>query len=174
MKNIFLYRLILGLLVPVLAIQGCKDDVNLPDQPLSDYIQVYMPQAVNGPVNKTLIVSDIPLDIIYGADYGGFGYPPEDVTVKFTVRKELVDSFNINNGTNYSLLPSDKYQLSDTVATIPKGQLATDPLKISIQTHAEEGWPTGDTYVLPVSIRESSIKINENLRTTYFVIQINQ
>ncbi|WP_169818780.1 BT_3987 domain-containing protein [Niabella ginsenosidivorans] len=152
---------------------GCKQEINLPDQPLSDYIKVYMPQAANGPVTYNFSNARDTATIIYGADYGGQGYPSEDVSVSFAVNAALADSFNLANNTSYSLLPEKSYRLNTAAATIGKGRLSTEPLKITIIT---KGINAPDdlskTYILPVTIKNASININEKLRTSFCIINI--
>lgn len=171
MKN----NLIISLtIISAIIISGCKDKVDLPVQPLSDYIQVYMPQAVNGPVTYNFSTSDTALPTItYGADYGGLGYPKEDLSVTFGVDATAVDKFNTANNTNYTLLPAKSYKLSDTVAIIKKGEVSTNPFKVTLfTTGGNSPDDISKTYVLPVSIKSASSKVNENLRTSYYIINI--
>ena len=171
MKN----KLIISLtIISTIIFSGCKDNVDLPDQPLSDYIQVYMPQAVNGPVTYNFSTSDTASPTItYGADYGGDGYPSKDVSVTFGIDTAAVDRFNLANNTNYTLFPAKSYKLSDSVAIIKKGEVSTNPFKVTLFTTG--GNAPGDiskTYVLPISIKSASAKVNENLRTSYYIINI--
>ncbi|GAA4791076.1 hypothetical protein GCM10023231_18740 [Olivibacter ginsenosidimutans] len=172
MKQLLIYRIIAACLICVVALFACKDEVNLPDQPLADYAQIYMPQAVNGPVNKTLTRIDEPQLLIYGADFGGQDYPTTDISVTFSVSQASVDSFNVANNTNYVLLPASKYKLSAETAVIPSGKLATDPLTIAIFTGEPNAMDPATTYLLPISITESSFQVNEKLRTTYFILRV--
>ncbi|MDO6429617.1 DUF1735 domain-containing protein [Flavitalea sp. BT771] len=166
-------HIILTVLVISSAMAGCKEEVNLPPQPLSKYIQLYMPQAVNGPVTYNLNTGDtIPPVIIYGADYGGADYPDQDIPVTFTVDASLVDTFNISHNTNYTLLPSKSYKMSELNGVIKKGQLATEPLKISITLKGDSAPDISKAYILPVTITKSAVQVNENLRTAYFIINI--
>jgi len=164
---------ILAALIISLIMTGCKEEVNLPSQPLSKYIQLYMPQAVNGPVTYNLSTGDTTQPkIIYGADYGGAGYPDQDVPVTFSVDASVVDTFNILHNTNYSLLPAKSYKLSDLDAVIKKGELATEPLKISITVKGDSAPDISRAYILPITILKSPVHVNENLRTAYFIINI--
>lgn len=149
---------------------GCKDMVELPDQPLSNYTQIYMPQAVNSPANKTLSISAEPQVIIYGANFGGQDYPDRDISLKFVVDPTLVATYNAANNTNYELLPADSYTIGSTEAVIRKGELTTGPLKIGVKTSGAGALPLFKTYLLPVSISETDFKVNEALRTTMFVV----
>lgn len=168
MKN---KKLILAALLTIGIAYGCKDEVDLPDQPLENYMQIYMPQAVNSPVNKVLNISDEPQEIIYGANFGGQDYPEQRIDLKFVVSPALVDTFNKKNNTAYELLPPSTYTMSDADAAIPSGKLTTGPLKISVTTSGPSAVTMFKTYLLPVSISGTSYKVNENLRTTYYLIK---
>lgn len=170
MKNNLLKSLIAIALLSVHT--GCKDEVELPDQPLSNYMQIYMPQAVNSPVNKTLSVAQEPQVLIYGANFGGQDYPEQDIPVKFVVDPALVTAYNTANNTNYELLPASAYTLSSTEAVIPKGKLTTGPLKIAVKTTGTDAVPLFKTFLLPVSISGTDFKVNESLRTTLFVVKV--
>lgn len=150
---------------------SCKDDFNLPDQPVDSYTRVYMPQAVNAPTVKVFKITDSVQTLTYGAVYGAQGYPETDIPVTFTVSKNKVDSFNTANKTSYPLLPDGSYTLSATNAVIPKGQVSTAPLSISFKTNGAGAMPALKTFVLPVSIAGTSVKVNEPLRTTFYLVK---
>jgi hypothetical protein len=164
---------ILAALIISFTMTACKEEVNLPPQPLSKYTQLYMPQAVNGPVTYNLNTGDtVQPMIIYGADYGGAGYPDQDIPVSFTVDASLVDSFNITHNTNYTLLPEKSYKMSEMNAVIKKGQLATEPLSISVTVKGDNAPDISKAYILPVTIIKTPVTVNENLRTAYFIFNI--
>ncbi|MFB2117882.1 BT_3987 domain-containing protein [Parapedobacter sp. 2B3] len=159
-----------GLAVALLvSLGGCEDEVQLPNQDESQYNQVYMPLAVNNPVAHTLTVADEPQELIYGANYGGRGYPEADIAVRFSVNQALVASFNEANGTDYELLPEGAYTLEAAEATIPKDELATQPLSLSVNTTGEGAVAMFKTYLLPLTV-QSSFKVNEQLQTTYYLV----
>jgi hypothetical protein len=149
--------------------QGCKDEVNLPDQDETKYNQIYMPQSVNGVVTAMLPVAAEAQTLIYGANFGGKGYPENDIKVSFSVDAALVEAYNAANNTDYELLPADSYQLSGTETVIKKGILATEPLKVAVKTSGVSAIPMFKKYLLPISIN-SDFNINPNLKTTYFLI----
>ncbi len=153
---------------------GCKEDVNLPDQPLSEYISVYMPQAANGPVTYNFSTSDtVRSSIIYGANYGGQDYPKEDIKITFSIDGDaVVDSFNTANNSSYVLLPAKSYRIDDPEGVIKKGELATKPFKVTVFTTGENAPDLSKTYILPITIKSSSVKVNEKLRTNFCIINI--
>lgn len=168
-KN-FLAVMLLGIMGYLVLNSGCKDDINLPDQPLDSYNKVYMSAAARGNLAVTLNVSDALQTITYGASIGGYGYPDADIPVSFTVNPQLVAEFNSENNTNYPMLPDESYTLSGNTALIPKGSLSTAPLSISVKTKGAGSITAFRTYILPMSISTSEAAINESLRTTYYLI----
>ena len=164
------YKLLLALALG-LAATNCKDDFNLPDQPLDVYVKVYMPQAVNGPVVKTLKISDSAQSLVYGANLGGLDYAANDISVNFSVDNSRIDSFNKANKTSYTALPDGSYSLSAATAIIPQGKVSTDPLSITFKTKGAGAMEALKTYLVPVSITGTKINVNEALRTTFFVVK---
>lgn len=150
---------------------SCKDKYDLPAQPLSGYTKIYMPEAVNNPVNYTLKITDSTQTIVYGANYGGQDYPSQDIPVTFTVNNSLVDSFNTANGTNYAIMPDGAYVLAKTAAVIPKGGLSTGPLEIAVRTSGAGSMEALKDYLLPLTLSAASVSINEPLRTTFYTIK---
>jgi len=153
------------------VLSGCKDNVILPYQPINSYNQIYMPEAVNGPVVKILKITDSAQTLVYGANYGGQGYPGSDISVNFEVNKALADSFNVANKTSYPLLPDGSYILSANSAVIPKGKVSTTPLTISVKTTGPGAMDALKTYVLPVGITGNPVKVREALRTTFYLVK---
>ncbi|MCQ6960762.1 BT_3987 domain-containing protein [Mucilaginibacter aquariorum] len=149
--------------------QSCKNEVNLPNQDESSYNQIYMPQAANGVVSGTLEVKPAEQFLIYGANYGGRGYPAQDIKVSFNVDASLVATYNAANNTSYKILPPESYRLGATEAVIRKGDLATAPIKVIVKTTGEKAIPMFTTYLLPVTL-SADFKINEKLKTTYFLV----
>ncbi|GAA4785693.1 DUF1735 domain-containing protein [Olivibacter ginsenosidimutans] len=151
---------------------SCSDKVDLPPQSEEDYIQLYMPQAVDGPISKNLVVSDEPQEAIYGAYYGGINYPSSDLKIQFSVDAAVIDSFNNANETNYELLPKESYTLSSTETMIKKGTLGTEPQKVSFITKGEHAMEVLKNYILPISLSSPDLKINPALKTTFFLIRV--
>ncbi|MDN3580899.1 BT_3987 domain-containing protein [Mucilaginibacter flavus] len=169
-SNISKYILFFGLAASSL-LYGCKDKVDLPNQPVDSYSKVYMPEAVNNPVVKTFKITDSVQTATYGADFGGQDYPTTDIPITFTVNSAMVDSFNVVNKTNYPLLPAASYTLSNTSGTILKGQLSTSPFSISFKTKGDGAMDALKTYLLPISIATSAAKVNPVLRTTFYQVK---
>jgi hypothetical protein len=168
LKNIIKVNTVL---VIATALYGCEATVDLPNQPLEAYSKIYMPQAVNGAISKTLKIKDSVQTVIYGANFGGLGYPDADIALSFNVNKAVVDSFNTANKTNYPILPDGSYTLSNPTAVIQKGALSTAPFNIAFKTVGAGAMNALKTYVLPISVSSSTSKVNEALRTTFYLIK---
>jgi len=167
-------KLLFAVLATCSTLFGCKDKIDLPDQPLENYIRVYMPQAVNGGIiTKTFKITDSAQTVIYGANYGGYGYPEADIPVTFSVNKTVVDSFNLANKTSYPVLPDGTYTLSAGSSTIPKGQLSTIPLSIAFKTKGAGAMDALKSYLLPITVatNKNQVKVNEALSTTFYVVK---
>lgn len=158
---------ILSLCVAGVVFSSCKSDTSIGAN--GKYAKIYMPQAINYPATHSLIMTDSTQTLIFGANYGGPDYPKSDIPVHFAVDSALVDSFNASNGTKYKDLPTDAYKISSQTATIPKGKLQTQPLKMKITTVGALK-PHVD-YLLPIKLEtDHNVPINKDLQTTYFHI----
>lgn len=167
------YR-ILSILLGVMCTSwfGCKDEVDLPDQPLENYVNVYMPQGANGAVTTNLKVKDnLVQTAVFGANYGGYGFPGSDIPVSFAVDNSLVATYNTANRTNYQVLPASSYTLSATASVIPQGKLNTSPLKINFKTSGAGAMDAFTSYLLPVTLSCQNVKVSESLKTVYYVVR---
>ncbi len=157
------------LLLPVaISFQSCKQElISSPEQ----YSKIYMPQAVDSPAVRNLIMTDTLQSIVFGAEFGGIENSPADIAVRFQDNLSLVSAYNTKSGTAYLPMPSSAYTLTGTEATIKAGGLTTGALRIKVKTVG--GIEPLKEYLLPVSISEvnSSVPVNEKLRTTYFLIK---
>jgi hypothetical protein len=137
-----------------------------------DYVKIYMPQAIGNPVTYNFVMSDTDQTIIYGANYGGTGYPESNINIEFQVDNSLVDSFNLKNEVSYSPMPPKSYQLEMTQAVIPKGKVSTEPLEIKIKTIG--ALKSSVKYLLPLRISKAGKdSISISLEVTYFLITAN-
>jgi hypothetical protein len=164
-------RIILLLATCTLLLAACHDKYDLPSQPLSNYTKIYMPEAVNNPVTYTLKITDSPQAIVYGANYGGQDYPAQDIPVTFTVNNALVDSFNTANNTSYAVMPDGAYLLAKASSMIPRGQLTTGPLELTIRTNGAGSIEALKNYLLPVTLSSTSARVNGSLQTTFYTIK---
>ncbi|WP_086478226.1 MULTISPECIES: BT_3987 domain-containing protein [Arenibacter] len=95
----------------------------------------------------------------------------EDIDVEIAYSKELIDTFNENNGTDYAPFPAENLTFSGTTAKIKKNEKSSDTLKISIST---PGLDQDQIYLLPVEIKKVSsdkIELNKAMNVKYFVLK---
>lgn len=149
-----------------LLFASCGRDSDLLSNISDSIAVVYMPQAVNSPAAYSFDRSVATDSIIYGACYGGPHAPASDIQVQFRADASLADRFNVNNYTNYPVLPEGSYELEQSASVIPAGKYNTPALKLRVRFDKLDG--VGN-YLLPVSITTDA-KVNEALRTTYFLV----
>lgn len=166
-KNIY-SSILVGLCLALCTV-SCKYDTDIANP--EKYVKIYMPQAVGGPDIHTLAMTDTAQILIYGANYGGTGYPDQDIPVHFEVRDDLVGGYNAAHGTNYLPIPDDAYELEADDAIIPKGKLSTKALSLKIITVNK--LEDRVKYLIPIHItttgKDSSV--NKSLATTYFIVE---
>lgn len=150
-----------------LTLGGCSNDGNLMDHVSDSTSNVYMPQALQTPAVFTFNRDDTQTELIYGACFGGPHANNKDILVEFSPAPGLVSSFNNQYFTNYPVMPAGSYELEQSSAAIPSGKVNTPPLKVRLHLDKLEGI---GGYLLPVTI-QSSNKLNDRLKTTYFLVK---
>lgn len=158
--------IIAGILIAVST--SCeKELIDNPDQ----YSRIYMPQAIEKPAERSFVMADTLQTIYFGAAYGGVDDQPNDINVSFKVSAALLDSFNIKNETDYSLMPEGSYSIEKNEAFIPSGNFNSEALKIKVKTVG--GLEPLKDYLLPVTIEQVTpqVEINKELQTTYFLVR---
>ncbi len=160
-------RVVVALLGCLLTI-GCKYDTDIAHP--EDYVKIYMPQAIDNPATYNLIMSDTAQLIVYGANYGGVGYPASDIKVHFEADPSLTADYNAAHQTAYLPMPDGSYELETAEAVIPKGKTSTDPLTLKVKTIGS--LDPNVQYLLPIKITTSvDSLLNDKLKITYFVIR---
>ncbi len=114
----------------------------------------------------------MPDTLYFGAAFGGFVYPEEDIVCEFEVLEDRVAAYNTENFTNYDVLPSNSYKLDGLTATIKKGELSSNTLKIAVDTESE-AIEIEKEYMLPIRLQSisGSYPVNEERRIAYFVVR---
>lgn len=107
-----------------------------------------------------------------GVNYGGKGYPGEDIHVKIQFNQKAFDSINairVLNGQNiYYKFPDGSYTIDKQEFTIRKGELNSDYGYITYKPNSFD--PKKD-YLLTYSITDAQgYKINQTGKTTFFVV----
>ncbi len=128
---------------------------------------VYMPQATRLPAEYVFQRNAQYAEMIYGASYGGPHTPKSDISVRFSIDPGKTGNFNDEFFTQYPIMPDGSFELERQEAVIAAGQVATAPLNIKVHLDKLEG--VGG-YLLPVTVT-SGVKMNEQLRTTYFLVK---
>lgn len=137
----------------------------------AQYSRIYMPQATEYPASRPLIMADTMQTIVMGAAYGGVDDQPNLINVRFAVNNSLVDTFNKKNNTAYLPMPAGSYQIDALDAVISPKSFSSNSLKIKVKTVG--GLNSKTNYLLPVTLETAtpSLKVNEQLRTAYFLIR---
>ena len=158
------------LLVGMIIMASCKDNTPIPKGTLDGSDKIYIPAAGKISTPVTLKMKDSVQAFTIGATYGALGSPDKDISVKLEANPSMVATFNAANATNYPLLPADSYTFNGNTV-IPKGGLNTELLQIKVNPNNK--LTLFKEYLLPISITQVSdgIKINENLRTAYYVVK---
>lgn len=158
--------------VVVVMMTACQPDVEIPKaDEEAGYAKVYMPQAEGGVRKYTLDISSEPETFFFGVAFGGTGYPSSDIEATIAVNRNLVESYNTEHRTSYPVLSEDIYSVSDSNVVLSAGDLSSSVIKITINTEAMI--PFTD-FLLPVqveSINDSSVPLNEDLKTAYYLIR---
>ena len=169
MKNFNQYLLIIFVGISILTIKGCEDAPSgLDDEPETN-ASIYMSNASESP--HLLELNDKSDNIFtFKGSFEGSDFSKNDVTVNFSIDSEMVQSFNEENSTSYSILPEENYRLSENEATIPAGKISTPTLELKVNLEPD----LEDTeYILPISISTESegVSVNPDLKTSYLIVE---
>ncbi len=145
-----------------------QDDLNV-DNP-ENYTRIYTVNAVDDASKNTL---SFPLErdtsLMVYANLSGIRNPGCDVTVKFRVAPELVDTYNQKHQSNYPMVLDGSYTIENLEAVIPNGKYISSPIRIAINSQAFDGV---GVFLLPVRIENVTpdLAVNESLQTAYLRI----
>lgn len=164
MKKIFTI-----LTVILVALSCSKNAIDVED--LSRFKTLYIIQAGEGYPSHTLNITDSIQSIAISAGLGGKDRTDKDIHITMQAQPELVAQYNEENRTDYRIMPSGSYEISDNRVTIEKGKPYSTPLTIAFKTM--DYIEPGASYLLPVSIAEADvdIPINAGLKTAYIHIR---
>lgn len=105
-------------------------------------------------------------------------YPSEqDVTLSIAVDPSLVASYNARHNTSWAMLDAKYYSLSDEQITIPAGKIMSDAVTLHLKKLLGEGeeqvgaLALDQTYLLPVTIKHSSVPALHSSSTIYYVVK---
>jgi hypothetical protein len=129
------------------------------------YTSIY-PQYDNG-ITLTGDTGSFPINLNYT---GAIAVAPQEITITLTLDTAALSAFNANQGTSYTLAPSDDIAYATSV-TIPKG-VNTTQIHAVVTTNSD--WDYSKTYALPLTISASSYGIvSSNFGTAIYTFVAN-
>ena len=136
------------------------------------YSKVYMPLSVNKTLSYNLAIDEADeKEVKIYANIGGLVKTERDLIVTFRIEKDSLATYNVQNNTQYTLLPDDVYEFTDSVVTIPAGQTCSS-LPAIVNIHAAKLSEAGK-YLLPVklvSVVGGDYEINQSRDIVYILI----
>lgn len=96
---------------------------------------------------------------------------PESMDIKVTYKPDasLVDEYNQIYNDTARVVPSDNYELTESVSVIKSGALQGNDIEVVFKNLSSLNRDL--IYVLPVTVADSDIDFLSSTRTTYFVIK---
>ena len=159
-------RIIIAFLVLTGFFSCSKNPVLIKDA--ASYSSLYIPQAAQNPFKVSVFVLDSTQTYSINAYFGGSIKPSKNINVTFSINPDMVDSFNAQNGTAYSLLPSNAYKLEKNSATIQAGSFSSESINIDIITTTN--FPAFTSFILPVTIQSGDAPVKKAVSTIYFQV----
>lgn len=98
-----------------------------------------------------------------------------DINVSLKIEKELVDDFNIDNGTEYPIFPLEAIEkINDNLLILANSMKSGSSFELTFNMEALESVNAG-TYLLPITLSEVSgdAVISTNRNTVYLVINLS-
>lgn len=92
-----------------------------------------------------------------------------DIIVTYKVDASLVSQYNMTYEDNAIILPSEYYELTETVSTIAAGTVKGNDVEINFKNLSRLDRDL--IYVLPITVAQSNIAFLNSARNTYFVIK---
>lgn len=86
------------------------------------------------------------------------------------VDEQALDTYNKKNGTNYILLPTDKYSFSEKEVTIQAGKVSCWSSKYYYSTKTQEMLDSGNKYALPISIMHTDGNLLESMQNMIYLM----
>ena len=119
--------------------------------------------------NIPTLTKDITVTLAYPSE--------EDVTATVAVDEGLVAAYNEKHGTSFAIVPSQYLDFSSQSVTIPAGKTTSETVTVRLKGLMGEGEAqTGaigidETYLLPIRISASNMKIMESSSIAYYVLK---
>lgn len=156
MKNLTKYILSSMLVAASLPLTTACSDDEATDPYDINYVYIYSPTTTDNTLeykgNGTFVTSIAEQAIINPVRCTKPA--PQDITVNFTIDASLIESYNQENGTDYTLLQN--VQLENSTLTIRKGEyISADSLKVKY-TDMSEFQNGVEKYIVPISMTTAS------------------
>lgn len=131
---------------------------------------IYLKEARSNPFERTMFIGDAGDTFRYTAFYKGASQPGTDIPLRFFVDPGKVREYNAANGTDYKVLPTGSYTLTQSSASIP--QSAVSALPGEVEVTGKGNFKPFENYLLPVSVEsaDGSVPSDRELATVYYVI----
>lgn len=105
-------------------------------------------------------------------------YPSaQDVTVSVAVDPSMTANYNARFGTNWPAIDAKYYELSEENVVIPAGKTTSEVVKLRFKELLGAGeeetgaLPLDETYLLPLTITQSSIAVLNASSTVYYLVK---
>lgn len=143
LRNISYRIALVGMMLPMVS--GCNDaDLS----PIGN--AAYISEAQKDP-STTVLVEDDGATASLTVRMGGKA--EREHSFRIEVDPDVLTRFNALNGTSYTLLPKANYTIPSDPLLIATGEVAANPVNISIHSYTSEMDESGQTYALPVTLR---------------------
>ena len=171
MKNIFKYSVAIALMAVGLA--SCEEmpDYQTTIDAAPDFIYVN-PQG--GDIFSTVVVhrpdgSEGSYTAEFQVKYNTAKH--EEVTAAVVYAPELVEEYNLKNGTSYAVLAKDYFTLENDTVTVPADTTASrDTVRIILNESADLSALTEPAYLAPFTVMADGAAVSENLGAVWFVV----
>lgn len=154
------------------GITACENPVStdLNVDNAASYTRIYTINAYDD-VSKNTMLFRLDRDTTFRvyANLGGIVPSESDITVRFKIAPELMESYNATRETPAYMIPEDCYSVENLETIIPAGQLVSNPIVIRVDGEHFNGV---GPYILPITIESVSpdYVVQESLRTAFLHI----
>lgn len=157
----FVSALVGGLMVSMLC--GCDDaDYKVIDD------AIYLSEAYSSSSKKIAI--DTEASVAVTATVRATQAVANDIKATLDVSEKALDVYNKRNGTNYILLPADKYSFSEKEVTIQAGKVSAGVASVTIQPMTQEMLDSGNKYALPIGITRTDGKVLDSMQDMIYIM----
>lgn len=143
----------------VASLTACSSDENVADR-------VFDPSAVT-PAN--VLIDGMANEAVQTFTIQMSNPQNEEVTVTFGADMSLVKEYNDMYGASAEALPDTNYVIDEPVAVFAPNKVTSTPVKVTITDL--NGLDRNKVYVLPITVRRSSVPMLESQKTRFIVVR---